>query len=345
MSDINGTIEVLKTIEASGQQNINSNTMLISVIVPIYNVEKYVRKCLDSLVNQTLKQIEIICIDDGSTDRSGTIADEYCNTDAEGNGKEWPVIRVIHTKNRGLSAARNRGIDEAQAEWLMFVDSDDWVDERFCEIPWKAAIENKADLVIFGAISEKNGKLKSRKSQKRNIHISEGLIDNQRAQDNGGIVTWNKLYKLELFNSIRYPEGRYFEDVFVTHKIVNVAQSIVYVDCCLYTHVYRKNSISRNHSLMMRKEFFAATKVRYKDLVINGYSKKNATSLLCIGALGLLSTMKECDDKIYVEAEEIVGSIKEMPDSLSCKQKIAFIIWKMDKRLFRMICTVMGYQQ
>ena len=126
--------------------------MLFSVIVPIYNVASYVRKCLDSLKNQTMKEIEVICIDDGSTDESGRIADEY-------KSNNFPVFRVIHTDNRGLSAARNRGIDEARADWLMFVDSDDWVDERFCEIPYKAAIKNRADMVIFNHyIANEKGK-------------------------------------------------------------------------------------------------------------------------------------------------------------------------------------------
>lgn len=129
---------------------------LISVIVPIYNVERYVRKCLDSLKGQTLKQIEVICIDDGSTDGSGKIADEYVS-------EEWPRFRVFHTENRGLSAARNRGIDEAKAQWLMFVDSDDWVHEDFCRVPYEAAIENSADLVIFGAYRVlRNGMIEKR---------------------------------------------------------------------------------------------------------------------------------------------------------------------------------------
>lgn len=124
---------------------------LISVIVPIYNVEKYVRKCLDSLVAQTLREIEVICIDDGSTDRSGEIADEIARDDAR--------FRVIHTENRGLSAARNRGIDEARSQWLMFVDSDDWVSPEFCRVPYEAAIEYGADLVIFGAYVVKREKI------------------------------------------------------------------------------------------------------------------------------------------------------------------------------------------
>ena len=102
---------------------------LVSVIVPIYNVAPWLRQCLNSLKAQTLRQIEVIMVDDGSTDESGEIAKEYvCD--------EWPVFRLIrHENNRGLSAARNTGIDEARSEWLMFVDSDDWVDEKFCDKP------------------------------------------------------------------------------------------------------------------------------------------------------------------------------------------------------------------
>ena len=123
------------------RETLNAAAPLVSVIVPNYNVERYVRKCLDSLRGQTLREIEVICIDDGSTDESGRIVDEYA--------KEDERLRVIHTENRGLSAARNRGIDEARADWLMFVDSDDWVDPDFCKVPYEAAIENQADLVIF----------------------------------------------------------------------------------------------------------------------------------------------------------------------------------------------------
>lgn len=98
--------------------------------MPIYNVEKHVRRCLESLRKQTLIQVEVLCVDDGSTDDSGRIADEY------GNSEDWPIFRIIHyDHNRGLSVARNTGIDESHAEWIMFVDSDDWVDSQFCEMP------------------------------------------------------------------------------------------------------------------------------------------------------------------------------------------------------------------
>ena len=114
---------------------------LVSVIVPVYNVEPYLHRCIDSLVHQTLKDIEIILIDDGSTDGCGKICDEYAAADTR--------IRVVHQENAGLCEARNTGIDRAQADYLMFVDSDDWVQAEFCEIPLMLAKEHQADLACF----------------------------------------------------------------------------------------------------------------------------------------------------------------------------------------------------
>lgn len=124
---------------------------LVSVIVPIYNVEKYIRRCLDSLKNQTMKQIEVIMINDGSTDESGRIAEDYVID-------SWPQFRFIrYDMNRGLSAARNTGIDEARAEWIMFVDSDDWVEPEFCRVPYETVLNDNADMIIFPAQKGRKG--------------------------------------------------------------------------------------------------------------------------------------------------------------------------------------------
>ncbi len=161
---------------------IDCNKPVISVVVPIYNVERYVRKCLNSLQNQTMKEIEVICIDDGSTDRSGAIADEF------NNDCGWPIFRVIHTNNRGLSTARNRGIKEARADWLMFVDSDDWVSEDFCRIPYVTAIETKADLVIFRCF--RVSMLGRIRKSKRPVK-PKGIWDEITAHEYGGAGAWN----------------------------------------------------------------------------------------------------------------------------------------------------------
>jgi len=113
----------------------------ISVIVPVYNVEPYLKRCLDSIINQSMKEIEILVIDDGSTDKSGEICNEYAKIDDR--------IKVTHQKNSGLSHTRNFGLDQAQGKYVMFVDSDDYVEENFCQIPYEIAEKNCVDIVMF----------------------------------------------------------------------------------------------------------------------------------------------------------------------------------------------------
>ncbi len=299
-------------------------TPLISVIVPIYNVEKYVRKCLESLRNQTMKQIEVICIDDGSTDASGKIADEY-------ESEEWPIFRVIHTDNRGVSAARNRGIDEAKAEWLMFVDSDDWVNQVFCEIPWRTAVETKADLVAFQAQTIRRGRPVKRK--RRNISV--GVLDEMKAYDHIGIVAWNKLYSKNLFDDIRYPESQVFEDVATTHKLIHKAERIISLSDCLYYYVMRADSIIHTHTISNRKDRLAAHLERAKILISYGYPNEKAIPYGA--AISLLSVMAPCDDPLYKKAAEIVDSINRYPKDLTWKQTFGLMFFRMNKRLFYFI--------
>ena len=303
---------------------------LISVIVPIYNVEKYVRKCLDSLKNQTMKQIEVICIDDGSTDESGRIAEEYKNEEG------WPRFRIIHTENRGLSAARNRGIDEARAGWIMFVDSDDWVEKDFCRAPYEIAIENQADMIIFAAYVVKNGRIRN----PRKTVVEEGTIKKTTAQQYGKSVAWNKLYQKGLFYSIRYPEGRVFEDLATTHKIVQNAGKIVFLNRKLYYHLFRKHSISHKVSRKSNDDRTVSVITRSGDLI--SYYKPNADSdpLLCSSAISYLARTLPCEEKLYLQAREILRTTRKMPKSLNWRKKMAFITWKIDERLFYFLCRL-----
>lgn len=314
------------------------NAPLISVIVPIYNVEKYVRKCLESLRGQTLKQIEVICIDDGSTDSSGAIADEYCNTDAEGNGKEWPVIRVIHTENCGLSAARNRGIDEARSEWLMFVDSDDWVEPGFCEIPYRDAIENHADMVIFRAEQVRDGVVQ----KPRISYTSVGIVDEITAHEFGGWAVWNKLYKRALFDYIRYPEGMVYEDYATTHKLVHIANTIVLVRECLYHYIYRIDSISNTNRSTDSRDSFYSKSERYFDLLSYGYPENKVDSLkgaLLSAAFRYLTESKPDNNGLHIKAVEVLHLMDVSPESLSLKYKIALKAWNINQTFFVFLAT------
>ena len=306
------------------------NKPLISVIVPIYNVEKYVCKCLDSLKNQTMKEIEVICIDDGSTDGSGKIADEYASD-------EFPVFRVIHTENRGLSAARNRGLDEAKTDWIMFVDSDDWVDERFCEIPWKAKEEYDADLLIFGdyGVSE-NGIV-----SERGREVLTGPISFETAIQMGDVAAWNKLYRKCLFDDIRYPVGRVHEEVATTHKLEHKAKRIVYVRERLYYYLNRNDSITHILSCKNKKDYVLSVIEKYEDMVSYGY-QTDKSSLVSI-AIGYMVRTR-CSDELYEKCRSIVESCELIPEGLSFKKKLAMFIWRVDERLFKFLFSRWKYK-
>lgn len=323
----------------------NENLPLISVIVPIYNVAPYLRKCLDSLNNQTMKQIEVIMIDDGSTDESGSIADEYVSDD-------WPVFRIIHMENKGLSAARNRGIDEARAEWIMFVDSDDWVEPGFCGIPLQTAEEYEADIVAFCFRSWKNGKevqqLAWRKLKnirkaigKISLQRSTGIASTEDAIRFTDVVAWNKLYRRNLFDSIRYPEGRVYEDVATTHKLIYAAKRVVVIPDILYNHIHRKNSISHTEFETNKRDGFISAKERYDSLKEHGCPLELYQAEVWNYAMGYL-IMTNNSDEVVKQAEAVLDSIPGMPKELPTKKRVMLLAWKIDKRFFHYICRLFG---
>lgn len=300
---------------------------LISVIVPIYNVAPYVAKCLESLKKQTMREIEVICIDDGSTDESGKIADEYAKDDER--------FRVIHTENCGLSAARNRGIDESLAEWIMFVDSDDWVSKEFCRIPHENATRYAADLVVFNVIqSKENGRIKCAKRKEE----TDRYTDFETLIDESNTVAWNKLYKKELFKGVRYPEGHVYEDVATTHKLIYKANRIYKCSDNLYFHRNRKGSISRSNESRI-DEYRAKTK-RSQELVDMGYSKSKSDQLLWEASLAYCGHAACVEDPLYREAENVLKTVPGIPQN--GKQKGMLMIWKLNPKVYRGIYLMLG---
>lgn len=226
-------------------------TQTISVIVPIYNVEQYLCRCLDSIISQTYTNIEIILVNDGSTDKCTEICNSYLD----------PRIRVIHTENRGLSAARNTGINLAKGEYFYFVDSDDWIDQDIL----KQAIEaiGDADILCFC-------------HERRSYTGSEALI----ALIKGGISTfaWDKLYRKECFQEIRFPEGRIIEDIATTYKLIAKAER---VNCAIiqgYHHTYREDSLCQKHDVKNLFDFCTATKEQYEYCMDYFSSQSELTS-------------------------------------------------------------------
>ena len=234
---------------------------IISVIVPIYGVEAYLERCVDSLLRQSMRNIEIILIDDGLRDACGEICDRYAAHD--------PRVRVVHQENAGLSAARNAGLELAQGEWIMFVDSDDWVEPDFCRLPYEAALAHGADLVIFGnTYHRKDGKIIEK-------HIEEGALGREESvayTAKRSIVIWNKLYHRSLFHGIRFPESYIYEDSFATPKLVHAARSVYRLDACLYHYVYRADSICHRKTPRSRKDYFIMKMSLVRDLKGWGYN-------------------------------------------------------------------------
>ena len=302
---------------------------LISVIVPIYNVAPYLRKCLDSLKKQTMREIEVICIDDGSTDGSGEIADEYASD-------EFPIFRVIHTDNRGLSAARNRGIEEALADWIMFVDSDDWADEWFCEIPWRAKEEYGADLVIFrGCRVTGHGRIKRSKK----INRFKGVVGREAAIDVGGAAAWNKLYRKGLFDDTRYPEGHVYEELATTHKLIYKATRIIKIPHFLYYYRYRRGSIS-NSSIYV-DDHLSMSKQRYNDLIEYGYPREKAYAQLLESALRYCGKAQSEESSHYQEALNIVKEGSSV--HLNNKAKKKKCLFCFNKNLYRFVYKLAIY--
>ena len=205
----------------------------VSVVVPVYNVEKYVEKCLNSLVNQTFKDIEIIVVNDGSKDNSLEVVKKFENDTR---------VKIISQENKGLSGARNTGIDNASGDYIAFLDSDDWVDYDFIEKLYDAIIRNDCDIAAATIIRKRE------KTQKYRVHytkeeVFETLEEKLKAcRIPVCCYVWNKLYKADLVKNYRFFEGVNFEDVLWTPEILKRANKLVVVPNI--NHYYRVNNQS-----------------------------------------------------------------------------------------------------
>lgn len=225
---------------------------LISVIIPIYNIEEYVSRCVESVLRQSYKNIEIILIDDGSTDSSGQLCDEYEAQDER--------IVVVHKSNGGLSDARNVGIDIATGKYLVFVDGDDWISERHIELLYADLISSSADISICSCSISYDGNNAFTHPQKK-IHFvmgSEETIEKMLFSRYFSVSAPFKLYKRVLFNGIRFPVGKLYEDMYTTYKVVQKAERIVFSNDNTYSYFQRVGSITSQKLGKKQFELFDA---------------------------------------------------------------------------------------
>lgn len=211
----------------------------ISVIVPVYRVEKYLPACIDSILNQTFTDFELILVDDGSPDRCPEICDETAKRDAR--------VRVIHQANQGLSAARNAGIEAARGAWLSFVDSDDFLAPDFLETLHDAAVRaGGADCALCGVqlTDEAGEKIGQPLSVADGVRTGRSILETLcRAPEIPYLVVWNKLYRRDVFQTLRYPVGMQNEDTYLAAELFDTVQTVICVSKPMYFYRQRADSI------------------------------------------------------------------------------------------------------
>ncbi len=266
---------------------------LISIIIPVYKVEKYLEKCIQSVINQTYENLQIILVDDGSPDNCGKICDEYAKKDHR--------IEVIHKSNGGLSDARNKGLEMAKGEYIGFVDSDDYIEADMYEVLYNLLKQYNADVSICNFYTVSQGKISIKNADNgineyNRIEILKEILLDKNIQS----YAWNKLYKKELFDEIKYPIGKKYEDIGTTFYLLEKCNKVVVTGKSEYYYINRQDSIVNNVT--------ESTITDYIELIIQRYDyiEENIKELS--------SYNKDYLKRILKTAEKDIKSLNEVGD-------------------------------
>ena len=245
-------------------------TPLISVIVPVYRVEEYLERCVKSILSQTYKNLEVILVDDGSPDQCPAICDACAEKDAR--------VKVIHQENKGLSGARNAGIDAASGEYLAFVDSDDYVSPHFIEELYQLLQDTGCAIGQCRFSYVKGDGLVEEGDSAFCIYRGESLMEQLYGPEEKAtcfVVAWNKLYRAELFKEtgIRYPEGRIHEDEATTYRLFHEAKKLAFLDWVLYGYYTENGGSITSVFSAKRLQWLTAHEERIAFFKKNGYEK------------------------------------------------------------------------
>ena len=266
---------------------------LISIIIPVYKVEIYLEKCIQSVINQTYENLQIILVDDGSPDNCGKICDEYAQKDHR--------IEVIHKSNGGLSDARNKGLEIAKGEYIGFIDSDDYIESDMYEVLYNLLKQYNAYVSICNFYTVSQGKIAIKnaengiKEYNRIEILKEVLLDN-----NIQSYAWNKLYKKELFDEIKYPVGKKYEDIGTTFYLLEKCNKVVVTGKPEYYYINRQDSIVNNVTETTITDYIELIMQRYD------YIEENIKELS--------SYNKDYLKRILKTAEQDIKNLNEVGD-------------------------------
>ncbi len=280
---------------------------LISIIVPVYKVEKYLNRCMESIVNQTYSELEIILVDDGSPDNCPVMCDDWAMKDAR--------IKVIHKENGGIGYARNSGIEIAQGEYIMFVDSDDYISLDAVEVLYKRLISDKSDFAIGKHIDVYDD---GSKNDGFCLWMTDTVLDKSEVLNHFGVIkyfpvaAYAKLYKKSVFDNIRYPELSCGEDMWIFPQIIEKCEQVSVVNKDIYFYYQRNNSIVHSKSEKAKRDTVVAT-LNLLNYFLKQKAMKSAKNwfIRAVNESALLSDTKE--------------SIKLFKDNLS-KTHIKYLI-------------------
>lgn len=295
------------------------SNQLISVVVPVYNVSKYLNECIESIINQTYETIEILLIDDGSTDGSSEICDEW--------GKRDSRVVVKHKINGGLSDARNVGIAEARGSWITFIDSDDVVHRRLIEYLYLIAIESSSQISICNLVHWYDGQNPSFSSETKRVEFEpEDAICEMLYQRSFLVSACGKLYSKQCFDGICYPVGKLFEDSATTHLIFEHADKIVFGNAGYYAYRHRGSSITTAEFSFKDLDIWdICTEIsrRYeKNQIIRGAAKSyqlSAALRIILNApvtIDYANIRRECEEWIGRNYQELIRNKKLRKKSL-----------------------------
>lgn len=310
----------------------------VSIIVPIYNAESYIDKCIQSMINQTLKDIEIILVDDGSTDRSVEISNKYAEKDER--------IKIIKQKNKGVSSARNYGISIAKGDFITFVDSDDFIEIDMLEILYNAAIDNNCDVVLSGIKIVKDNNIKYKFTTDSKIYTKQEVFklfyfDKEPFSPN---YAWGKLIKRSICNKIKFREDIFLmEDaLFSMELFINCSNNIMFLKKYLYNYVQRDGSASKHFSKKRITSFYALEELlslakgidsEYEKSFLKVYSKLILSILQDIMSFDFENNKEEYFKISRSLNKHYIDNIKS--NNISYKNKIHLSLIKISPSLYK----------
>lgn len=312
---------------------------LISIIVPVYNVEKYLNDCVESLVQQSQENIEIILVDDGSIDHSGSICDLW----AERDGR----IRVFHKMNGGLSDARNFGIAQAQAEYILLVDSDDCINSSACDDLYKIQMENNPDMISFKVV-------KFFDIPPKNLEGDTGAVTMMDSTEAGIEYLYgryfqhsacSKFYRKEILQSVVFPVGKLAEDYATTYLIIDKCKRVAYYDKTLYYYRTRPGSIMQEKSIGLVLDVYETSCKKY-EFEMSRYPA-HASIIETAYANCLLKTMARLTNEGKDEYQKVRGEIQEKLSSICWSRtplisRVVYTLYRTNKKVFAFAMKLIG---